>query len=414
MQMFAFKKSNNISDKHLKSAKAENKIIFICWLAYTVAYIGRLNFSASIVAVVEQLSVTKAEAGMVGSFFFFAYGIGQLVNGILSKRYNAKIMVFISLAVSSVLNVLIPATGDVSVMKYVWLLNGAVQSILWCTLIKTLSERVSDEKMPKAIVVMSTTVPIGTFIAYGLSALFVRIADWRVVFYVAGALLLVTSFVWFALYGKHGNSTQQIISKEKSSTSAGKAVIFALIITAFAGIANGFVKDGVNTWVSSLLYEEFGVTQSFSIMLTLLLPLVATFAAAVVKKLHEKIKSHTALNTLFFFIASVLCGGILLSLRLHSFVAIMICFMGIAFLMAMVNNVITSIFPLDNRKLLDAGFTAGFLNTFCYVGSTITSYSLGSIAETTGWNVTFLIMLVVCAVAAVVSLIGSASPKKGR
>ncbi len=394
--------------------KNENKIIFICWLAYTVAYVGRLNFSASIVAVVEQLGVTKAEAGLVGSFFFFAYGIGQLINGILSKRYNAKIMVFFSLAASSVLNVLMPLIADVSVMKYVWLLNGAVQSILWCTLIKTLSEKVSDEKMPKAIVVMSTTVPIGTFIAYGLSALFVKIADWRVVFYVAGALLFATSFVWFALFGKHGNSRESASSNEKTNASKGKAVIFALIITAFAGIANGFVKDGVTTWVSSLLYEEFSVSQSFSIMLTLLLPLVATFAAAVVKKLHEKIKSHTALNTLLFFVASALCGGILLSLRLHSFVAIMICFMGISFLMAMVNNVITSIFPLDNRKLLDAGFTAGFLNTFCYVGSTITSYSLGSIAETTGWNVTFLIMLIVCAVAAIISLIGSASPKKGR
>ncbi len=391
--------------------KSENKTIFICWLAYTCAYIGRLNFSASIVSVVSSLEVTKAEAGLVSSFFFFAYGIGQLVNGVLSKRYNAKFMIFASLAVSSVLNFLMPFSGDISVMKYIWLLNGAVQSILWCTLIKTLSEKVSDKKMPKAIVAMSTTVPVGTFIAYGLSALFVKLADWRFVFYFASVILLASAFVWLSMYGKNDKTVLPVTVKEKSAASKGKIIIFALIITALAGVANGFVKDGVTTWVSSLLYEEFDVSQSFSIMLTLLLPLVATFSAAVVKKLHEKIKSHTVLNTLFFLASTVLCVGIILSLKLHSFVAIMVCFMGIASLMAMVNNVITSIFPLDNRKLLDAGFTAGFLNTFCYVGSTVTSYSLGSVAQTKGWNVTFIVMLLVCAAAAIISLIGCVCEK---
>ncbi len=392
--------------------KNENRIIFICWLAYTVAYIGRLNFSASIVPIVEQLTITKAEAGIVGSFFFFAYGIGQLVNGILSKRYNAKVMVFISLLVSSLLNILMPISSDISIMKYIWLLNGAVQSVLWCTLIKTLSQKVSDKKMSKAIVVMSTTTPIGTFIAYGLSALFVRVSDWRAVFYVAGILLVTAAFVWLFLYGKDEKVTHKALSDSKTNSSVNGIVVFSLMITALAGIANGFIKDGVNTWVSSLLYEEFSVSPSFSIMLTLLLPLVATFAAAVVKKIHEKIQSHTALNTLFFTAASVLCAGILLSLRLHSFIAIMICFMGIAFLMAMINNVITSIFPLDNRKILDAGFTAGFLNTFCYVGSTITSYSLGSVAQSKGWYVTFTVMLAVCAVAAIISAIGSLNKNK--
>ena len=82
-------------------AEKENKIIFICWLAYAVAYVGRLNFTASIVAIISDLGIEKPEAGLVGSFFFFAYGIGQLVNGILSKRYNSRRMVFLSLFSSS-------------------------------------------------------------------------------------------------------------------------------------------------------------------------------------------------------------------------------------------------------------------------------------------------------------------------
>ncbi len=391
---------------NLLKQKNDNKIIFICWLSYTVAYIGRLNYSASIVAAVENLGITKSEAGLVGSFFFFAYGIGQLVNGILCKRYNAKYMIFASLTVSSVLNFLMPLWGDVSIMKYIWMVNGAVQSILWCTLIKTLSLKVSDKNMPRAIIVMSTTTPIGTFIAYGLSSIFIKINAWQTVFYVASVLLLITAFVWLTSYGESLKKTNIPEGEAKEKIKPGKAIIFALIITALAGIANGFVKDGVTTWVSSLLYEEFSISQAFSVMLTLLLPLVAMVGATVVKKVHEKIQSHTAMNTLYFALASVFCLGILFALKLHSFPLIMLCFMAVAFLMAMINNVITSVFPLDNRKLLDAGFAAGFLNTFCYVGSTITSYVLGSIAQNTGWVVTFTVMLCVCLCAAFISALG--------
>ena len=43
----------------------ESKIIFICWLAYAAAYTGRLNFSASIVAVIDALGADKAQAGFL-------------------------------------------------------------------------------------------------------------------------------------------------------------------------------------------------------------------------------------------------------------------------------------------------------------------------------------------------------------
>ena len=70
------------------SNKKSNFLIFICWAAYTAAYVGRLNYNASMVEILSQLGTTKEAAGTVSSFFFFAYGAGQFVNGILSKKYR--------------------------------------------------------------------------------------------------------------------------------------------------------------------------------------------------------------------------------------------------------------------------------------------------------------------------------------
>ena len=394
------------------NSKKENKIIFICWLAYTAAYVGRLNFNASIVAIVSDLGVSKADAGLVSSFFFFAYGAGQLINGILSKKYNAKIMIFLSLMFSAIFNLLMPLSNDISIMKYIWLGNGIVQSVLWSTLIKTLSDYLSDKKLPKAILAMSTTVAIGTFVAYGISSLSVKFGSWQTVFYVAAAVLVISSVIWFTLFGK---SPQKIVNEQNGKTGKikmSKTVLLALFLAAFAGIANGFIKDGINTWVPSVLYEEFNVSQSFSILLTLLLPMVSTLGAAIAKKIHEKISSHAGMNLIFFVFSALLCGGILLSLRLHSIIFIMICFICVACGMSMINNVITSMFALDYRRMLNAGFAAGLLNTFCYIGSTTTSYTLGAVAQNMGWNSVFTIMLAVCLAAAVICLAGVISERK--
>ncbi len=392
-------------------SKKENKIIFICWLAYTAAYVGRLNFNASIVAIISDLGVTKADAGLVSSFFFFAYGAGQLINGILSKRYNAKIMIFLSLICSSVFNLLMPLCNDISIMKYIWLGNGIVQSVLWSTLIKTLSDFLSDKKLPKAILAMSTTVAVGTFLAYGISSISVQNGSWQTVFYIASAIVFISAFVWLFLFGP----SRKAVSSGTETTEKikmGKLVMFSLSLAAFAGVANGFIKDGINTWVPSVLYEEFGVSQSFSILLTLCLPLVSTLGAAIAKKVHEKIASHAAMNLVFYFISALLCAGILISLKAHSIVAIMLCFIGVACGMAMINNVITSMFALDHRKVLNAGFAAGLLNTFCYVGSTVTSYSLGAVSQSFGWNAVFIIMFTICITAAVVCFVGFLNEKR--
>ena len=397
----------------MTDAKKENRIIFICWLAYAAAYVGRLNFSASIVAIISDLGIDKAQAGLVSSFFFFAYGIGQLVNGILTKHYNSRIMVFAALLISSAINVSLPLCSSVAVMKYLWLINGCVQSVLWTTLIKTISEFVSDKKMPTAILVMSTPNTFGTFAVYGLSALFVKFFNWRVTFYTAAVIMTVTAVIWFVLYGNEkGTQIAQAEADSSHKSVRTKAFTLCVVAIAISGIANGFIKDGINTWVPSLLYEEFGVSQSFSILLTLLLPLVATLSAGVAKKMHEHIASHSAMNLALYVISAALCCGILFFLKIHNIILIMLCFIAASAVMAMVNNVITSMFPLDNRKLMGSGFAAGLLNTFCYAGSAVTSYSLGAVSERGGWNPVFIIMLAVSAVAAAISFAGMAADRK--
>ncbi len=377
--------------------KKSNLLIFLCWAAYTAAYIARLNYNASMVEVLAQLNVTKEAAGTVSSFFFFAYGAGQLVNGLLSKKYNTKYSVTAALAASCLINLGMTFCNGIDTMKILWLLNGVFQSILWSSLIKTLSDNLADNKLSKAVMVMSTTVASGTFAAYGLSALFSALKmSWTSIFYVASAVVGAVSILWFigiSTIQKSENKSEAANTKKKSKLSLTPFFVFTVVVILISAVTNGFIKDGVTTWVPSILKEEFGVPASLSIIVTLLLPVLSIFGASLVKVLHKKQKNENALNGIFYFAAMILAGLIILTLNFRSAPLTLILFGGIACLMAAVNNVITSVVPLYSRDKIDSGLSAGLLNTFCYVGSTLATSLLGRIADTKGWNDVFICIL---------------------
>ena len=394
--------------------KKSNFLIFLCWAAYTAAYVARLNYNASIVEILAQLNVTKEAAGTVSSFFFFAYGAGQLVNGLLSKRYNTKYSVTFALVASCIINLGMTFCNGIGAMKILWLFNGVFQSILWSSLIKTLSDNLADDKLPKAVMVMSTTVASGTFTAYGLSALFSALnMSWTSIFYVASAIVGAISVLWFAgisTIQKSAKKSEVAENKMQNKLSVTPLLVFTVIVILVSAVTNGFIKDGITTWVPSILKENFGMPSSLSIIVTLLLPIVSIFGASLVKTMHKRQKNENVLNGIYYFVAMILAGLILLTINLKSAPLTLILFGGIACLMSAVNNVITSVVPLYSRDKIDSGLSAGLLNTFCYIGSTLATSLLGKIADTKGWNDVFICILlftvtafVVCCISVIVT-----------
>ncbi len=384
------------------SNKKANFLIFLCWAAYTTAYVARLNYNASMVEILSQLDVTKEAAGTVSSFFFFAYGAGQLINGLLSKKYNTKYSVFIALAASSVINLMMTVCDGTEAMKYLWFFNGVFQSVLWPSLIKTLSDTLADSKLSTAVMVMSTTVATGTFFAYGLAALFSYFEmRWTLIFYVGSAIAGLTAVLWLvgmSSLKKEGGNKEEIYVKSENKLLLTPAFAVSIAVVFVSAVTNGFIKDGITTWVPSILKEEFGVAPSLSIIVTLLLPVLSIFGTSLVNMLHKNQKDENVLNGIFYFGALILTGLIVFTLNLKSVPLTLGLFGAVACLMSAINNVITSVVPLYSRDKIDSGLAAGLLNTFCYVGSTLATSLLGKIADTKGWNSVLLCILVFTAV----------------
>ena len=377
------------------------RLIALCWLVYACSYIGKLSYSANINQIGTAFGASYSETGLISTCFFFMYGIGQVVNGFMCKKYNVKYVVFSALLVSSAMNLLLVNVPDLSVMKYLWLINGASMSFLWTSLVRLLSETLADEYMDKAVFAMGTTVASGTFIVYGLSSLFAAVGNFKLTFYVAAALMTLTAIIWIVSYSglteplraERAACDWEMVEDIGVEQKRGGRLGFIIAVLAVFAVTNNFVKDGLTAWTPDILSSLYDTPGWLSILLTLLLPVMAIGGSAIALRLHKKIKDFVGLCSALFGASAVLVGVVILLLEVDALPVTIACFAVVSCLMAGVNNVITSMVPLSLKNELNSGKLAGILNGFCYLGSTVSSYGLGAIADGFGWSAVFTTLL---------------------
>ena len=334
----------------------------------------------------------------------------------MCKKYNIKYVIFISLIVASIMNVLIINVSNFTFMKYCWLINGVAMSFLWTSLIRLLSETLEKKDISKAVIVMGTTVASGTFLVYGLSALFVAFISFKVIFYLAAIIMSVISIVWLISFNKLVIPLQneRIVEnsvEESKVVKNGKIFSTLFIVLASFAIANNFIKDGLTAWTPDILSSIYDTPGWLSILLTVVLPLLAIFGTVVAVKI-DKITKNSTRTCVVLFAASFLLIGIVLLMISKSLVITLVSFAFISCLMAGVNNVITSMIPLKMKDEVNSGMLAGLLNGFCYLGSTVSSFGLGLIADNYSWISVFYVLFVICLIVILIGLSYLVSKKR--
>jgi OPA family glycerol-3-phosphate transporter-like MFS transporter len=260
--------------------------------------------------------------------------------------------------------------------------------------------------MAKASITMGTTVATGTFIIYALSAVFVKL-NFKISFLLPAATFLTVALIWvFAYPGAVRRAVSESAEEELNTTAnAGaqaalsfnkKALLLSIVMLGIYGVATNLIKDGLTTWVPSILKEQYSLDGSFSIILTLALPGVALFGNAFAVAVHKRLPDYVLHTASLFLTSGLILGAVIAGVSLGQFWLTLIGFAAVCFLVSSSNSVITSVFPLFMKGKVNSGFIAGILNGCCYLGSTISSYGLGEIADNYGWITVFWVLLGVC------------------
>lgn len=404
----------NIKNNESVDKRAAIKLILLTMAVYMVSYFGRKSYDSNINEVMSFYGVEKTAAGLVGTCFFIVYAIGQIVHGILSKRYNPKYSIFIATMVASVCNILMavmPQSGF-EYLKFIWIVNGFAMASLWAPMISMLNRVLAFKHIRTALFCMSLPVSLGTFITYGTSALFSFLGKFKLTFYIASGLLFVISFIWLFsctnLIKKCEKERDQVdgpisvqiengVKEKRNKVAKSFFVLFAVL--AVCAICDNFLKDGLSTWTPTILKEKYGLENWVSVLLTILLPCFAVFGSWISINLNKKIKNYVFMNAIFFLSALIVLGILVALLDSGSWVIVLILFIIIMCIMSAINNVLTNIFPMKCDRSMNVGLIAGLIDGFCYVGSAASSFGLGAVAEGYGWNTVMYIFLIISACA---------------
>ena len=77
-----------------KKTLSAGVLLFVaCWTAYCASYLGRINYTAALTAIVADGVFSKPHAGFIGTVYFFCYGAGQIFSGILGDRVSPYKMI---------------------------------------------------------------------------------------------------------------------------------------------------------------------------------------------------------------------------------------------------------------------------------------------------------------------------------
>ena len=226
--------------------------------------------------------------------------------------------------------------------------------------------------------------------------------------------MTVVAFIWVINFDKafvknverevEKTVTQADVSK-KGGGLFSKAILPLLIVLCMCAVIDNLVKDGLNTWVPSILKEKFNLDDSLSIILTLVLPVLGFFGGSFNPYLEKKLKSFVPLLGFWFLLTAIFTLIVILFLDI-SWVVVLLSFGLISLFTHGANGVVTGMASLYMRdKISNSGMLAGILNGCCYVGSTISSYGLGVIADNFSWNGVFILLLVTSCVPIVVTAI---------
>ncbi|MBR3866250.1 MAG: MFS transporter [Butyricicoccus sp.] len=369
----------------------------LCCLVYFTSYITRVNYGAVMSELIIDLELTKSLASMAVTGSFVTYGLGQLLCGWCGDRIEPRRMISFGLFCTALCNFIMPLLADPYAMAVLWSCNGFFQSMLWPPLVRIMADHMSAQEYARATVTVSAMASVGTISVYLLTPVCISAASWHLVFLFPAVFGCVTALLWTRSTRALNCSARE---KEDHTYDGGlhRAVFAsALPVISLAIILQGFIRDGITTWMPVYLSEAFRMPNEFSILTSSILPLFSIlgifFAARLETRVHNELRSSFLL-----FAAAAACGLVILPLWNKSFVVVLVCFSILYSAICGINLLLISRVPPYFLRYGRVSVISGVLNAFTYIGSSLSSFGVGRMADRFNWQ--FVLGVWACAAAA--------------
>lgn len=413
----------------LTSEKQMRFLCFLCCLAYFMSYMTRINYAACMVELQSALRIGKSIAGLPVTACFLSYGLGQVVCGFLGDKIKPRLMIFAGLAGACACNLAVACFPRMGIIIPVWCANGFFQAMLWPPMVRIMAECLSMRWYQRACVLVSMASSAATILVYLLAPVCIRVSGWRGVFVLPAAMGLAAAMVWLVNTQRLASGCEEIRraedalktgSAEKTEETeeaqkpvraegTGKSLFVQLLADAplaailAAIVLQGILRDGITTWMPVYMSETFGMSNASSILSAAALPLFGVFSVLLSSLLLGRLKSEVR-TAAYLFLAGALAGAVMLAVFDGAPAVCIVMMTLITGCAHGINLMLISRVPGHFTRYGKVSSVSGILNSATYVGSSLSTYGFGAVAEAAGWLPVVAIWIGVCAAGAALML----------
>ena len=421
--------TSNTEWPNRRVSQCATRLFLYCFLAYTCSYVGRKNFSACIPAMTADGFLSLSFGGTINSAYMLVYGAGQMLNGILGTRIKPRYMIATGLCGAGLCNLAMGLTPAASVMPLIWAANGLFHSMLWAPIIRTFTDLLPGSRREAAGTNIVAACSIGAVLAFQIPGFVLKHADWRVVFYVSGGILLAAFLVWVignrslssyiqmmeqacaaerqALREPVASHTSDNPKAENTPSLLRVFLASGLWVVLFGLIANGALRDAVESWAPSFLADQFQLDSSMAAIVSVIIPIVSITGTYFSNWLFEKkLKNELTTACVMFAIAAVCVGGLILCRPLGAVPCALLMAVSVSAMWG-ANHMFLTVIPYRFASLGFSAAVTGTLNSVIYFATALCSMLYGILADRVGWGILILIWLGIGIFGVIVCLAGS-------
>ncbi len=322
--------------------------------------------------------------------FFVVYAVGRIVNGALSDNVKPWIMLTIGLSGCAISNVLFGFLPPFFAITLLWIMNAYAQSMLWSSVLCTVSAIYENGEVKKKSSIMVTSVALGNILGIVINSFLITRFGVSLAFFVPGVITLAAALLTFFATKNIGVKSV----REKTKTPFVELLKNKeLLMMDIAAMFHGVMKENISLWMAVYIVDTYRVDLAQSSLYILLIPTIGLVGRIAYPFLYKLCKSNEHTVSLVGFVFCVAASSLLCVKGIGAFASVFM--LGIIYTaISVINTSVVSIYPLSYAKRGHTAAVSGIMDFSTYLGAGISSAIYGYVIKSFGYMPMFVSWIV--------------------
>jgi OPA family glycerol-3-phosphate transporter-like MFS transporter len=401
-------------------------VVLLLFGGYGALYFCRADLSVATPLLIEELGrhgVSHGEAmvrmGSIASLGVLAYALGKLFLTGLGDFWGGRISFLIGLGGATAFTLMFASGVSLPLFSIAWIGNRLTQSIAWAGLIKVSSKWFDYSSYGMIIGILSISYLIGDAAArQWMGMLMEHGYGWRTLFYFAAAVgggFLVVNFLFLresrvdAGFREAKPNPLNLFAESESRPKSVRQLLLpllrsrAFILVCLLSLGCTIIRETFNMWTPTYLRDYLGYSVSNAARFSAIFPAVGAVSVLATGWLSDRLGVNgralimfvglTATAAALLVLMSMKSGSSGSALPLIAIGTIAFCLLG-------PYSYLGGAFALDFGGKQAGAASSGIIDGVGYLGAVVAGDSIARVSVSFGWQVAFVALAVVSALAA--------------